>query len=240
MRSFNGSVLAAVALIAFPTLAEKPIEQKTPEQWTDDERFAARFAEGAPKARLAVLAKHHLLPQQTASGDAKFLDVVDGAAEPHLFFPIEVLRTFVDRVLPPPNREASAPERASLDNLMSRAHDAGLPTDLQALIAREGSAYQALRVSHAADVSAMIARRPRRGDAVLDHDIRAIQDSYDRQQCRAIHALMELTKGDLGEAQYARFLTFLYREVAPQMLILSQREDSSLEVPLRAYVGGCQ
>ncbi len=239
----KGLPIALACLFAcLPSLlhGERAVVGKAPDQWTNEERLAARFAPGSAERRLDAISKRSRSTLAAEISGYRYVDVVDGASDPALLFPVEVFRNFANRVLPPIQRERSEQESASIERMMGRAEAEGLPANLRALVVEKGAEYQELRRRHATEITSMVEKRPRRADASTDTPIRDAQEVHGKDQCRAIHSLMKALARELGEAGNAKLFAFLYREVAPTMLIVHGRDDAPLETPLRQYVGGCQ
>jgi hypothetical protein len=236
-----------VCLSGFSAGAEQarsktPPDSKPAWQWTDDERFAARFAPGSAKARLDTMMARSRRPALSRAGEPepKFRDVVDGKTDPQLFFPLEVFQNLVEIVIRPGQPEPSAADKLSIDRLMAEVASSQLPVDFRVLLDRETAAYVEVVVHYRAEVAELVARRPRRGDKEIDDKLRALQGSASVQQCRAIHAAMAGMRRALGEEAFQTLLEFLYKAVAPRMAFLSQSDDASPDNRLRTYVGGCE
>jgi hypothetical protein len=87
-------------LLGFPgsaaqNQAQAPGDSKPAWEWTDEERFAARFAPGAAASRAAA-ARVSL-----NDGNTPIYDYVDGAKTPALLLPIELYRNFIPIMFDP-------------------------------------------------------------------------------------------------------------------------------------------
>jgi hypothetical protein len=212
--------------------------------WSDEERFAARFAPGAAKARLYGSADKRVALSGPSAPEPVFRDVVFGKTDPHLFFPVEVFREFVNSYIGVPEKDLSAREQNVVSNIPERAN-AALPPNWKILLERDTAEYRSLTQQSRKEIADLAARLPHGGPPEAAHEavgqIRGAQQRQGVVLCPAIHKALAKVRADMDPAGLQSFLAFLYSDIAPRMAFISDSDDpKALSLRRQYLLGGCQ
>ncbi len=219
---------------ATQVLATDPSPKKPAAEWTDEERFAARFAPGtaAARARAHNLALRAWLPEhalefrrrldlEATLGFEQFTDFVDGNLTPELFFPFELFETLLQMGFEHESDFACGYRKATT----GRWKAFGLREDPEALIRQEAaaliSAYRKerilsarLRALQADPLSGAKPLQTPEDIAAQDRDLADLLEAERQVVCGgAVRALAQMKK-QMGDEQYSRFLNLLYATAA--------------------------
>lgn len=240
------SLLAGlVCLVSLSGVAQTPPEApekpKPAWQWTDEERLAARFAPGSAAERLAAMTAPSARRYPESRGpEPRFRDVVDGRRDPQLFMPLEVFGHLVRLVARPGQPPPSPGEQRFIDELLAQAPSNHLPPDFRAILERETVPYLDIYVRYLEEAANRRARPLPSDNQERDERLRTLFKSTGRDACRALHLAMARVRSALGADGSRHLLEFLYKEVAPRMVILYESNAESHEVEVRDFIGGCQ
>ncbi len=245
---------------ATPVQATDPTPKKPAAEWTDDERFEARFAPGAAAARAraqnlalrARLPEHAVesrkrLEREAKSAFAELTDFVDGNMTPELFFPFELFETLLHMCF----ESESKPSLENRAHTIGRWRDFGLTDDPEPMIRREAARVIAAYQKEVAVTRYLAGRRAQQlteqeqswsASPLAPDDTNIPKFSQEEKWvfCGGPADSLAKIRNALGEEQYSRFLRLLYVRAAPGTWITAQTDADARIAALRNQLRGCR